>query len=1245
MTEERKIQLSAGLDATGVKQGAQEAVGAVRTMGRDIKAAADEAGQSVGGVGDGASQAAGKVDKAARGIINSIERATAAAKAGERGTASYFEALGAQRGVSTDALRPYIEQLRQAEQLQQASTASLGTMAVSAGQTRAALAGVPAQLQDIVVGLQGGQAPMTVLLQQGSQLATTFGSVGGAVRGVGGFLLGLVNPFTVAAAAAAGLAAAYAVGSNEAPAYQRSIVTTGQMAGVTAGQLNEMAAAIKALGAGTQGAAAEALLVLAQAPAIGAENMQRFTAAALRMESVGGQAAQTTLQAFVDLGKEPLKAATKLNETTNFLSASTARQIKLLEDQGRQTDAARVAQEAYARSIEDRTPQMEASLGIIERKWLAIKQAAKGALDGVLSIGRGVAAEDAITQQQAKVDQLRNVTKGGIASPRQFAADLFGTSYADQLRDAEALLAKLKDGVSTQRQLAAATGERATLTREALKWQAEGDGYLDKAVRKERELAAARTEGQRLVQAGLINEGELRDRLAGIEAKYTDKQRTARTGSAADPFAADRAAAKDWQTAYERFSKAAADAQNKVDGLTKSQGLLLEYLQSTAYTNVSEPMRQLALQQAYAAVTAEQAAEEQKAWTKSVADAQGSYAKFIDELERGGDAADRQLQALKDERAATALVVPGLVSLKQAIQLVTIARLEERQATLGYSDEAVAALQREIDMRKQLVDEIGSDEQRAAASKAADDAAKEWRRSADKIETTITDALMRGFESGKGFAAALRDTLVNTFKTTVLRPVISAVINPVAGALTSALGGLFGSSSAAAGSAGASGGAGLLGQASGLAGIGGTLGTLGSYGVTGLMSTLTGTGLGTTLGAAGSLVGSGSIAGGIGLGLGAIAPYAIAALVIANALKSKDAKLGFGASQIGADGSGATAIGRQFGFGNGKDIGAQAELSTISDTIAKSLAAQAKAFGGSAAGLQVQVATDIDRKGKGSGIIAILRDGQGTGPGIQTGGTNSAFQAAVKLENAADLSKFFAESSSAAIISGLKASALPKRMADYFATIDAFSLDQTKANEILAIATGVNSLTTVLNPLGGVFSRLGELGITAANDLAGLVGGLDAFSAKAQSYVQAFYSRDEIAGIKAAEVQTALAAAGITQPVDTKEQFRALVDATDISTQAGREQLATLLNVSSAFSEVAGYLAETNTSLAQAALQAPNAGVLLGLQVPAVADVGPQITAIGAVETAVLSAVDAIRELIDVTRDQGVYVMPEVGSP
>ena len=91
-------------------------------------------------------------------MIASIQRATAATQAGGQSTSAYFDAISKQRGLNSDALKPYIDQLRAAEAAQEAARASLGRTGVTAAQTAAALRGVPAQFTDIATSLASGQA-------------------------------------------------------------------------------------------------------------------------------------------------------------------------------------------------------------------------------------------------------------------------------------------------------------------------------------------------------------------------------------------------------------------------------------------------------------------------------------------------------------------------------------------------------------------------------------------------------------------------------------------------------------------------------------------------------------------------------------------------------------------------------------------------------------------------------------------------------------------------------------------------------------------------------------------------------------------------------------------------------------------------------------------------------------------------------------------------------------------------------
>lgn len=56
------------------------------------------------------------------------------------------------------------------------------------------------------------------------------------------------------------------------------------------------------------------------------------------------------------------------------------------------------------------------------------------------------------------------------------------------------------------------------------------------------------------------------------------------------------------------------------------------------------------------------------------------------------------------------------------------------------------------------------------------------------IENGLADALMRGFEDGKGFAENFKDTLLNMFKSMILKPVIQGVMSPFMNAAMGAFG-------------------------------------------------------------------------------------------------------------------------------------------------------------------------------------------------------------------------------------------------------------------------------------------------------------------------------------------------------------------------------------------------------------------------------------------------------------------------
>ena len=867
MADTRKLQLEAEVNDNtragfeSIKQGAAD-------MAQGVAQSSQAAGKAVDGIANGTGAGAQKFAEATRSIAGSIQRATAAMQVGEKGTAKYFEALASYRNADMGVLRPLLDEMKAVELAQQAANASLNGMGNTAKQTAAALRMVPAQFTDIITSLQGGQAPLTVLLQQGGQLRDMFGSTGEAARALSGYVVGLVNPLTLVGAAVAAGAVAYNQGAKEADAYRVALVTTGNAAGTTVGQLNDQAKAIAAV-IGTQGKAAESLAALASTGKVGAEILTQAGLAAVAYERAAGVAVDKTAEKFASLADSPLQAVLKLNDGTNFLTESVYRQIKSLEEQGKVTDAAALAQRTYADALTSRAGQIESNLGTIEKAWLRIKDAAKSGWDAMLNVGRQETNMDQLTATRARIAELENRlasgsgfgdTGGGAATGRPD-----GRARARIEAELSALQAKaaaLAGVANAANEASAADAQRAAQMEALTKWDKEGSKFLKDSIKLERELAQAREQGM----AAGKSQAEIEKRLNEIRASYVKKSGGSKSES--NPFAAEQEAAKAWARTMEQASKGIADVETKTLDLNKAQAALVEYLSSPAYAINSEEMRQAALAKLYAWDAAIKHADGIKSEAAAMDAASKVMSGWYDARAKESQNLAEQIQARREEVAAMGLSADAAAQLAVAKHEQAAAEKEAYAAALeaasfyageyaeAYKVAAAAAREQAAQLR-----ELAGIDLEKGAKQAAINVAEDWKRTADQIGNSLTDALMRGFESGKDFARNLRDVVVNMFKTMILRPIINAIVNPISAAITGALG--LGSGSA---NAAGSGGAGLFSPIMGLAGFAGAFGT----GAGAAFTSIVQAGVGGWATAAGSLIGTGT-ASGIAAGIGMFA--------------------------------------------------------------------------------------------------------------------------------------------------------------------------------------------------------------------------------------------------------------------------------------------------------------------------------------------------------------------------------------
>lgn len=326
----------------------------------------------------------------------------------------------------------------------------LNKTGMSARQTAAAMRMVPAQLTDIVVSLQGGQAPLTVLLQQGGQLKDMFGGIGPAAKALGSYVLGLVNPLTVSAAAVGALSLAYYKGAQEQDEFYKSLTLTGNQIGKTSGQLADIAARVSSTTNATTGAVASTLNQLVSSGKMASGSLEQVTTAIVKTSSATGIATDKLVDDFNQIATNPLEAITKLNDQYHFLTLATYNQIKALQDQGNQQEAARVANEAYSSSLIQRSNDIKNNLGTLERAWNAIAGAAKSAWDSMLDVGREVSVEQKITDAS---DELARAQRALADLERGQAANAgpYGAWKSDDINRQQKAVAILRQRLTSLR--------------------------------------------------------------------------------------------------------------------------------------------------------------------------------------------------------------------------------------------------------------------------------------------------------------------------------------------------------------------------------------------------------------------------------------------------------------------------------------------------------------------------------------------------------------------------------------------------------------------------------------------------------------------------------------------------------------------------------------------------------------------------------------------------------------------------
>lgn len=663
-------------------------------------------------------------------------------------------------------------------------------------------------------------------------------------------------------------------------------------------------------------------------------------------------------------------------------------------------------------------------------------------------------------------------------------------------------------------------------------------------------------------------------KATGATVKTTSGEMTAEQKKAAAAAAAFLETQKELNDAYKSLKKsliekiAAQEAELAVEEkLNPAQKEYAQFLASiTAGTLVltQAAMRDAAVKwDQYLALTKLNDEKARSLKLEEAADAR--WVAAADSLRKNTQATIDGTQAMRDSTAEMNLTEDALLALRRARIDDEIAAQQRLLAILTTNDVesantlAIRANIAALEDRKKALGEQATAEN---LKKQID----EWKRFSEDIERNLTDALMRGFESGKDFGKSFVDSLKNTLKTAALKIAVQAIVSPVMGAVA----GMMGFSGAANAFGTAGGASNMLSMGSSLSNLGGISAGYASFATSGVGSAL-GLGSATAVGYSapvfasamegGALLsaGSGTAAGGLtaaGASFGAAIPYiglGIAALSLMGAFdgggEDPHNNTSLTGYELGLKKAGV------YGVENSDATGRPSYMTAGATTGEGWWADSANLSAEQIKAINAQVATTF---AQGHALARLF----GADPSVVD--TASVDSRRAGTPGNGHIQGYFSSMEQAFdALGGAIALKIIPNLKDF--TQAGETLAQT-ASRLTQEFTLTNSIAAMMGKDGGAV--FGGTNLKARDQLIQSLGGLSTASTTVGSYYQAYHSETERAADARGNISATLRALGVSSLPGSREQFRSLVEGQDLATEAGRTMYATLLSVADAFAGV-----------------------------------------------------------------------------
>lgn len=285
---------------------------------------------------------------------------------------------------------------------------------LSIGQYSNAMRMLPAQFTDVATQLAGGQNPWLILLQQGGQVKDMFGGIRPMLVGLASSISPVMLGVGALTAGTAALMYSYYQGSSTLSEFNKTLVLTGNTAGLTAVRMQTIAAAGEKAGL-TFNQTSQALTALVNAGVRAGSNFDDLAISVAKFTDASGLPVDKVAEAFGRMVNDPASGLLAMAQQFHNVTAEQVEYVAALQRSGNEAGALQAANEAATAGFNKQTASIRDNMGSIESAAGSLKNAFKSMWDAALDIGRPDTSQEMLSKAEAafkRADEIWNLRKG-----------------------------------------------------------------------------------------------------------------------------------------------------------------------------------------------------------------------------------------------------------------------------------------------------------------------------------------------------------------------------------------------------------------------------------------------------------------------------------------------------------------------------------------------------------------------------------------------------------------------------------------------------------------------------------------------------------------------------------------------------------------------------------------------------------------------------------------------------------------